>query len=53
MKAKFNKREIAIYLLISGVLAILNNQTNHFAFVWFIYPMAIWGGIILIKRFIR
>lgn len=52
MKNRFNKKEIAIYLVVNGVLAILNYQTNHFAFVWFVYPLAIWGGIILVNRFV-
>jgi len=52
MKSKFNKKEVATCLVVNAVLALLNYQTNHFAFVWFVYPLAIWGGIILVNRFV-
>jgi len=52
MSSKQGRKEIAIYIFVNGVLALLNYQTNHFEFVWFVYPLLIWGGIILINRFL-
>jgi hypothetical protein len=53
MKKISGKREITIYLFVNLILAILNYQTNQFEFVWFIYPLIIWGGIIIINRYIK
>lgn len=51
--SKESKKEISVFLVVNGILVLMNYQTNHFEFVWFIYPLLIWGSIIVINRIFR
>jgi hypothetical protein len=50
---KRSNKGIAIIVLISVVLILINYQTNHFSFLWCIYPIIIGLGISIIMKYVK